>query len=104
MVNAPLAPLFVEAIAQINAVFDIKFERAQHAGPALAISIGRLLRRPVMPPAAFGNADLGAAILQRFKAHRYRGLVRSALLWQAICRGPMQHNLFVLLDLDYMHR
>src|SRR4051794_31466260 len=64
----------VIAVAQIDAIFDIGLHAGQHLRPALAVEVGFLQPDRALPPAALGDGDEGAAIVQRLEIHLDTGL------------------------------
>src|SRR4051795_10232552 len=98
--------LLEHALAQIDAVFQISLERAQHLRPPLAVPVGRLETSFGLAPALFRDQDQGPAVFKRLKRHGHGGLVASrcchgcvAVRRCAVVCLPSEHDPALRFDL-----
>ena len=72
-------------------------ERDEHAGPALAVAVRRLLRGIGVVPALLGDGDQRAAVVELLEVHRHGRLV------VAVGGAPAQRDPLIGDDLDHLH-
>jgi hypothetical protein len=96
-------------LAEVDVVFEVGFEGAEHLGPAHAVAVGAVEAALGFAPAGFRDFEEGVVGVERLEGHLYGCLVAGG--WRYFAFGgvgwfvgvPLEDDLFVankLLDGD----